>query len=102
MYYNTQVCGERIRQLRMKSGLTQENVAEALNVDRSFYSRIEAGKKGASVDLLIQLSELLNASLDYLILGRYVTDQPESADVIQLKSDIAELMVRLEKFRESL
>lgn len=59
--------GERIRQFRVKCGFTQESIAVILNVDRSFYSRIEAGKKGASVDLFIQLSAILNVSLDYLI-----------------------------------
>lgn len=45
MYYNTKESGDRIRQLRIKNGFTQECIAAALNVDRSFYSRIEAGKK---------------------------------------------------------
>lgn len=102
MYYDIKACGERIRQLRTKSGLTQESVAEALNVDRSFYSRIEAGKKGASVDMFIRLSELLHTSLDYLILGRYVTRQAESDDAAQLKKDITELAAHLERFKKSI
>ena len=94
--------GKRIRQLRMKSGSTQEEIAEVLNVDRSFYSRIEAGKKGASIDLLIQLSSLFNVSLDYLILGKYIVSRAENTDVVQLKADIAELTARLSLFREKL
>ena len=68
MIYDIKQSGLRIRQLRLKSGFTQEKIAEALGVDRSFYSRIESGKKGCSVDLLIQFSELYHVSLDYLIL----------------------------------
>ena len=45
MEYNMAQSGERIRRLRIKSGLTQESAATALNIDRSFYNRIEAGKK---------------------------------------------------------
>ena len=71
MIYDIKQSGLRIRQLRLKSGFTQEKIAESLGVDRSFYSRIESGKKGCSVDLLIQFSELYHVSLDYLILGRY-------------------------------
>ncbi len=67
MNYDMKRSGERIRQFRVKCGFTQESIAVILNVDRSFYSRIEAGKKGASVDLFIQLSAILNVSLDYLI-----------------------------------
>lgn len=102
MNYDMKRCGERIRQLRVKSGFTQETIAAALNVDRSFYSRIEAGKKGASVDLFIQLSALLNVSLDHLILGRYVIGQAENEDVAQLKFDITELEAHLERFKENL
>lgn len=71
MSYNMKKCGNRIHQLRIKKGLTQEGVAETLNIDRSFYSRIEAGKNGCAIDLLVQLSELFEVSLDYLILGKY-------------------------------
>lgn len=102
MNYDMKQSGERIRRLRMKSGSTQEEIAEVLNVDRSFYSRIEAGKKGASIDLLIQLSALFNVSLDYLILGKYIVSQAENTDVVQLKADIAELTARLNLFREKL
>lgn len=102
MNYDMKQSGKRIRQLRMKSGSTQEEIAEVLNVDRSFYSRIEAGKKGASIDLLIQLSSLFNVSLDYLILGKYIVSRAENTDVVQLKADIAELTARLSLFREKL
>ena len=47
MNYDIKKSGERIRQIRIKSGVTQEQVAGALNIDRSFYSRVEAGKKDA-------------------------------------------------------
>ena len=67
MNYDTKECGKRIRQLRLKSRLTQEQIANAVNVDQSFYGRIESGKKGCSVDLFIQLSVLFGVSLDYLI-----------------------------------
>ncbi len=102
MYYDMEKSGDRIRQLRMKSGFTQEKAAETLNVDRSFYSRIESGKKGCSIDLFIQLSELFQVSLDYLVLGRYPGALPESADKLQLKADIAALIEHLEQFDASL
>jgi len=41
-----------------------------LNIDRSLLSHIEAGKRGCSVDLLIQLSSFFDVSLDLLVLGK--------------------------------
>lgn len=60
MNYNTKQSGERIRLLRIRAGLTQEKTANALNIDQSYYGRIETGKKGCSVDLFIQLAELFD------------------------------------------
>ncbi len=102
MNYNMKQSGERIRQLRIKSGLTQEKAANALNIGQSFYARIESGKKGCSVDLFIQLSALFGVSLDYLILGRFLKNLPKEADTVQLKTDIEDLVNRLERLKLSL
>lgn len=99
MSYDIKESGERIRQLRMKNGFTQEKAATILNIDRSFYNRIETGKKGCSIDLLVQLSDLFHVSLDYLILGRYSKDSIESADSSQIKTDIEKLIAHLEQFK---
>ena len=102
MHYDIVKCGERIRRLRIQNGLTQEKVANALNVDQSFYGRIETSKKGCSVDLFVRLSDLFGVSLDYLILGTYHGSLQNEADVAQLKSDLEELVHRLEEFKSSL
>lgn len=102
MNYDMKRSGERIRQLRIKNGLTQEKAANALNIDQSYYGRIETGKKGCSVDLFIQLASLFDVSLDYLILGRYCDHQSKAADTAQLKSDIGELIDHLVRFKTSL
>ena len=102
MNYNTKQSGERIRLLRIRAGLTQEKTANALNIDQSYYGRIETGKKGCSVDLFIQLAELFDVSLDYLILGRYSDALPKAVNTAQLKSDIGELIDRLASFEASI
>ena len=102
MAYDIQESSARIRQLRVQSGYTQEKLAEALNIDQSYYGRIETGKRGCSVDLFVQLSDLFGVSLDYLILGRSGSGLPEDAAVAQLKSDIVDLVGQLERFKTSL
>ena len=97
MNYDMKLSGERIRQLRIKNGFTQERIAETLNIDRSFYSRIESGKNGCSVDLFIQLSDVFGVSLDYLILGKHTGVFTESAESILLKEDMEKLMTQLKK-----
>ena len=102
MNYDMKRSGERIRQLRIQKGFTQERIAEELNIDQSFFGRIETGKKGCSVDLFIQLSTLFDVSLDYLILGRYHNALPKVMDSTQLKTDIGELIDKLERLKSSL
>lgn len=102
MDYNMKKSGERIRRLRINNGLTQEQVAEVLNISRSFYSRIETGEKGCSIDLFVHLSGLFQVSLDYLILGKYPNGSMKSADRAQIKEDIAMLVAHLEQFKFSL
>lgn len=70
MSYDMKECGERIHQLRLHAGYTQSELASKLNIDRSFLSHIESGKRGCSVDLLVQFSGLFSVSLDYLALGK--------------------------------
>ena len=102
MSYDMKQSGERIRHLRIKNGLTQEKTANLLNIDQSFYGRIETGKKGCSVDLFIQLSALFGVSLDYLVLGKVLGDLPEEADLAQLKTDIDDLVDQLERLKQAI
>ena len=63
MTFDVKACGARIRELRMKNGLTQETTDVHLR-------RIESGVRGGSIELLIELADYFHVSLDYLILGR--------------------------------
>lgn len=102
MFYNIKQGGERIRQLRIAAGYTQEQLAEILNIDRSFYSRIERGERGCSVDLLVHLTTLFDVSLDYLVLGKYRIDLAHSMDKAYLKDEIKRLSMHLERFNAAI
>ena len=67
--YNVQECAERIRALRVQAGYTQDEASTKLFISRTFYGQVEKGIKGVSVDLFIRLSQLYDASLEYLLLG---------------------------------
>ena len=98
MNYDMKQSGERIRQLRIRNGFTQEKIANVLNINQSYYGRIETGKRGCPVELFIQLSDLFDVSLDYLILGRSGSVLLKESDVTHLKSEIKKLVKCLEQF----
>lgn len=66
--------GQRLRACRMQSRLTQEKLSEMLDISVKHYSEVERGITGLSVEKLIELSDILGTSLDYLLKGEN-TDQ---------------------------
>lgn len=99
MNYDMRKSGERIQQLRIQHGYSQEKVAKLLNIDRSYVSRIESGNNGCLVDLLIQLSKLFDVSLDYIFLGQEKYNTSMSGNRIDLKADVENLIEHLEQFK---
>ena len=61
--------GNRVRELRTKLKLTQENLAEAVGVSASFIGHIERGEKKSSLETMNHVAVSLSTTLDYLILG---------------------------------
>ncbi len=54
------------------------------------------------MDLLVQLSALLDASLDYIILGKKQDSVLTAKNRVQLKADIEKLVSQLKNFKSSL
>ena len=58
--------GEQIKTARLRAGITQEELAEKLNVSRSSIARYEKGELVPKTKTLISISLLLQVSLDSL------------------------------------
>ena len=63
----------RLKELRLKRGLSQVRLAIELNMAQNSISRYESGARQADYATLIRFAEYFHVSLDYL-LGR--TDDP--------------------------
>ena len=61
--------GKRLRTYREKSNLTQENMAEILDISIKHYSEAERGLAGLSIEKLLFLSRFFHVSLDQLLKG---------------------------------
>ena len=70
-----QKIGQRIRMLRMKSGLTQEQLAEASDLSVPYLSHIERGSKRASLETLVRVAEALDVTVDRLLSGIQPADR---------------------------
>lgn len=97
--------GSRLREIRQARGLSQEQIAEILNVKRSTVSQIESGKRGLAAHELPSLADALGISIDSFI------DSGKEIDVVlepqttkygkeQLRINVPQKNVR--KFKEVL
>lgn len=70
--------GKRIHDRRRQLGYTQEQLADMMNVSIQMVSNLERGNKAIRIDNLINLSQILDVSTDYILTGK------QTADDIQL------------------
>lgn len=94
MYCNQVEIGKRIQKLRKDKGLTQEQLAEELNISTIHLAKIETGKRGCSLDILIGIAVFFDASLDYLALGK--------AKENELRGQLDSAIQALQTLRQSL
>lgn len=59
--------GDKLKQLREKQRLTQQEIADRLSVDKNTVSRYERDEITPPIDKLVKLAVMLNVSLDYLV-----------------------------------
>lgn len=75
---------ERLTQLRKARGLSQNDLAEKLNVSRQAISRWEQGTAVPSSDNLIYLSRLYGITLDELVYGIEQKEKIEAEEAAEI------------------
>ena len=78
--------GERISRRRKLMGLTQEQLAEQMDVSIQMISNLERGVKAIRIDNLVKLSRILHVTTDYILTGCQI-----SADADALSRQISQL-----------
>ena len=59
--------GQRIRELRLEQGLTQNELAQAINTTQKSISKYETEYLDLNTDMIIALCKYFNVSADYLL-----------------------------------
>ena len=85
--------GKRIQQLRKERELTQEQLAEKLNVSQNTIA-----KRRSSIDFLLEISEFFNVSTNYLVFGVHAEDVEDEKS----KKDIDETIKKIDQTIEKL
>ena len=58
---------DRLRELRLKKNLTQKELADILDVDRTAIAKYETGASGAKSEVLKKIADYFGVSVDYLL-----------------------------------
>ena len=58
-----QLIGRRIKTLRMSRGVSQLDLAEAIDMSQTNLSNVESGRTASTVQVLIKISRVLNCKL---------------------------------------
>ena len=83
--------GDRIRQLRIQKGMSQDELAKAVGFSgRSTISKVESNERGVGLDYLIKIAQILGTTPTYLLIG-YQDEQikREPAVRIRVLGDVA-------------
>lgn len=59
--------GKRIREERLRLGLTQEDLAEYSNISLTYMGRVERGERNMTVKTLVNIANALGVTIDYLL-----------------------------------
>ena len=96
--------GQLITELRKEKGLTQKQLADALNVTDKAVSKWERGLSFPDISMLEPISELLGVSIMEILAGERQTGdgtlmQKEAQDLIQASVELSDEEIRHRKER---
>lgn len=61
------IFSNRLAELRKKRGLTQQQIADELSVNRVIYTNWEKGNREPNLENVVKLARILDVTTDYLL-----------------------------------
>lgn len=91
-----------LRKIRIDHGLSQENIADELNVDQTTYRRYETGESNIKIDQMIKLSLFYKMTLDQLVNYGDSSYKVEETHIPYVKSRVLSVTVELDGRKDTL
>ena len=73
-----QALGKRIREERLKLNLTQEKLAEDVNLSTAYIGQIERGERSLTLENLAAVANRLGVTIDYLLSDSIIPKEDDS------------------------
>ena len=88
--------GKRIKIARIKADLTQERLAEAVEISPTHLSNIETGTTRVSLTAIVNLANALSVTVDDLLCDSVIQTKPQfEKDIAALLEDCDEYEIRM-------
>ena len=92
--------GARIAALRREAGMSQAQLAQALQISPSAVGMYEQGRREPSADTLVALSEIFGVTTDYLLTGKPIALPDQRAVTRLMRSSLESAQSALSSRRE--
>lgn len=92
MPQQTETVGQRINYVRTQQGLSLERLAQQAGLSKSFLWEVEQDRSGISGNRLLQVTDALHASVEYLLRGgsHAATEEPRTIEIPTELSEVAQ------------
>lgn len=90
--------GKRIKIARIKADMTQERLAEAVELSPTHLSNIETGTTRVSLNAIVTLANALSVTVDDLLCDSVIQSKPQfEQDIAAILEDCDEYEIRMVK-----
>jgi len=86
---------KKVKKARNDKKITQEKLAEELDVTVSYISQVESGKKKFNLERIVEVSKILEKPIDYFVEGY----ESESSNTIE---EINKLLLKMSNNKQEL
>lgn len=86
----------KLRELRLSKGLSQESLAHELGISQKAYSKIENGQVCLSQDKMLKLSKIYNIPLDHIC--KISCECSNSSTIVKVKEFLSEKRIEIPDF----
>jgi transcriptional regulator with XRE-family HTH domain len=98
----TQEIGQRIRKLRVKKKLTQEDIANKLEITPGAYAKIERGETDPSITRLYQIAAILKTDVLALLFDEIPKKKILKEDSTFSMPDVDKMLIQMDLMKKDL
>ena len=82
--------GELLRELRIKKGLTQDEVADSIGISLTSYARYELGLRQPKTEIAIRICNFFGITAEELLKGELAQETAPNDEIMEMRQNLRE------------